>query len=185
MAERKERINNDTPSPLSVKITLGVFLFLAGVMFIYLSITLWPTLESGTSEQSRNWSCSTKLLFGLLKISLKGEACLILLVILASFLGSFVHIASSFVYHVGNDIFTSRWIFWYLLRMFIGTALALIFYFVLRGGLLTTNSASEFVNPFGIAGVSGLVGLFSKQATEKLKEVFDTMFQVQTSDDNG
>jgi hypothetical protein len=34
------------------------------------------------------------------------------------------------------------------------------------------------VNPYGVAALSGLAGLFSKQATDKLREVFETLFRV-------
>ena len=180
-SKQVERKSNEKLT-LIVKILLGIFLFLCGTVFTYLIFALWPTLE--TSGEIQNWVCKSRLFGGLFKVRVSGEACLILLVILSSCLGGFVYIASSFVYHVGNKTFTTHWVFWYVIRLFIGIALALIFYFVLRGGLLTTTGSSQFINPFGIAGVGGLVGLFSKQATEKLKEVFDTVFQVKTSGDD-
>jgi hypothetical protein len=52
-----------------------------------------------------------------------------------------------------------------------------LFYVVIRGGLFSPGTYSGDVNPYGIAGLSGLVGMFSKQATDKLSEVFGTMFQ--------
>ena len=54
-------------------------------------------------------------------------------------------------------------------------ALGLLFYFVIRAGFVTTGQASA-VNPFGIAAIAGLAGMFSKQATDKLKELFDQLF---------
>ena len=66
---------------------------------------------------------------------------------------------------------------WYVLRFLIGAALALILYFALRGGLIGTDGTSTDVNPYGVAALSALAGLFSKQATDKLSEVFDTFFQ--------
>lgn len=55
-------------------------------------------------------------------------------------------------------------------------ALALIFYFVIRGGLLAASSTVQEVSLFGTMAVAGLVGMFSKQATDKLREVFDNLF---------
>jgi hypothetical protein len=52
-----------------------------------------------------------------------------------------------------------------------------LFYFALRGGLFSANTSTDNINPFGIAALAGLVGLFSKQATDKLREIFDTMFR--------
>lgn len=56
-------------------------------------------------------------------------------------------------------------------------ALALVFYFVIRGGFLTTSGGAKDINPYGIAALAGLVGMFSKQATDKLGEVFGTLFR--------
>jgi hypothetical protein len=56
-------------------------------------------------------------------------------------------------------------------------ALALVFYFVVRGGFLTTSGGAKDINPYGIAALAGLVGMFSKQATDKLSEVFSTLFR--------
>jgi hypothetical protein len=56
-------------------------------------------------------------------------------------------------------------------------ALALVFYFVIRGGFLTTSGGAKDINPYGIAALAGLVGMFSKQATDKLSEVFSTLFR--------
>jgi hypothetical protein len=34
------------------------------------------------------------------------------------------------------------------------------------------------VNPYGVAALAGLAGLFSKQAMDKLRELFETLFRV-------
>ncbi len=111
------------------------------------------------------------------------ETRLILLVLLAGAIGSYVHAASSFVDYLGNRTLISSWVWWYLLRPFIGMMLALIFYFVFRGGFITAgvnqggDAAASFINPFGVAAVAGLVGMFSKVAADKLNEVFQTLFR--------
>jgi hypothetical protein len=64
-----------------------------------------------------------------------------------------------------------------LLRPFVGAALALALYFVVRAGLLTSSSSTEALNQFGVAMMSIMSGLFSKQATDKLEEVFTTLFK--------
>jgi hypothetical protein len=33
------------------------------------------------------------------------------------------------------------------------------------------------VNPYGMVALAGLVGMFTKQATDKLSEVFSTLFK--------
>ena len=102
---------------------------------------------------------------------------LILLVIVAGMLGSFVHASTSLADYIGNNNFSRNWSWFYLLRPFIGMALALVFYFVIRGGFLTTSGGAKDINPYGIAALAGLVGMFSKQATDKLSEVFSTLFR--------
>jgi hypothetical protein len=111
------------------------------------------------------------------------EVRLILLVMLVGAIGSYIHAASSFTDYLGNRTFVSSWVWWYLLRPFIGMLLALLFYFVFRGGFITAGVNSEvapataYINPFGIAAMAGLVGMFSKVAADKLSEVFLTLFR--------
>jgi len=100
-----------------------------------------------------------------------------MLVIIAGILGSFVHAATSLADYIGNDNFNKSWTWFYLLRPAIGMALALVFYFVIRGGFLTTSGGAKDINPYGIAALACLVGMFSKQATDKLSEVFTTLFR--------
>ncbi|HEY3027704.1 MAG TPA: IPT/TIG domain-containing protein [Pyrinomonadaceae bacterium] len=105
------------------------------------------------------------------------EVRLLLLVLLAGALGSYIHAATSFVDYVGNRKLSGNWMWWYLLRPFVGMTLALLFYFVVRGGFISVTAGGEDINPFGIAALAGLVGMFSKQATDKLNEVFKTLFR--------
>lgn len=102
---------------------------------------------------------------------------LILLVMIAGILGAFVHGATSLADFIGNNNFNRNWTWFYLLRPVIGMTLALVFYFVIRGGFLTTSGGAKDINPYGIAALAGLVGMFSKQATDKLSEVFSTLFK--------
>jgi hypothetical protein len=110
------------------------------------------------------------------------EVRLLLLVLFAGAIGSYIHASSSFVDYLGNRTLISSWVWWYLLRPFIGMMLALLFYFVFRGGFITAGvnqggeAAASFINPFGIAALAGLVGMFSKVASDKLNEVFLTLF---------
>ena len=110
---------------------------------------------------------------------------LILLVVVAGLLGSYIHSATSYADFRGNREFEPSWLIWYLLRPFIGASLALVVYFALRGGLLsavlsgTQPTDATQINPFGIGAISGLTGMFSKQAADKLAEVFSTLFRSQ------
>jgi hypothetical protein len=121
----------------------------------------------------------------ILPMKLFGGACvqttfderLLLLVIVAGMLGAFVHGATSLADYIGNNGFNRSWTWFYVLRPGIGMALALVFYFVIRGGFLSTTGGAHDINPYGIAALAGMVGMFSKQATDKLSEVFSTLFR--------
>jgi len=104
------------------------------------------------------------------------EVRIILLVIIAGALGSFVHVVTSFVDFVGAKKFKGSWTWWYFLRPFSGSVLALIFYLIIRGGLLSTQIEGTDLSHFGVTGMAGLIGLFSKQAINKLSEMFDIIF---------
>ena len=49
---------------------------------------------------------------------------------------------------------------------------------MLKGGLLATvgSQNAEDIDVYGLAAFAALVGLFSKRALEKLREVFETLF---------
>ncbi len=107
---------------------------------------------------------------------------LIWLVLVTGALGSFVYSARSFVAFVGNRTLRISWTAWYLLYPLIGAALALIFYLVIRGGFLNAATTGSEVNLYGLVAISGLVGMFSKQATTKLDELFSVMFKTDKDD---
>jgi hypothetical protein len=58
---------------------------------------------------------------------------------------------------------------------FVAAVLALIFYLLLRGGLVSTRTSSDDISPYGMAAFAALVGLFSRQTAAKLKVVFETL----------
>ena len=68
------------------------------------------------------------------------------------------------------------WMAFYLLLPVTGAILAIIFYFVVRGGFFSSTASFETTSPFGFAALSALVGLFRPQATLKLKEIAETIF---------
>ena len=69
------------------------------------------------------------------------------------------------------------------MRPFIGSALAVIVYFVLRGGLIAGEAGAGNVSPYGVAAMAALAGMFSKQATDKLREVFENLFKTTQTPD--
>ena len=113
------------------------------------------------------------------------EVDLLVIVLLAGALGSFLHAARSFTEFLGNERLRSSWAWWYCLAPFTGSVLALIFYAAVRGGFLVINAGSTNktpdLNAYGIASVAAIVGMFSKEATTKLGDLFKTLFQSEKS----
>jgi hypothetical protein len=161
-----------------------IVLIVFGLALIASLVNLWPSIERLTSNTgaSATHSMSTvRLFFATVTVKATPSTALLLLVVLAGALGSLIHAATSFVDFVGNRRFYSSWSAWYLLRPVVGAALAVLVYFAVRGGFLSGTSSSSDINPYGIGAFAGLAGLFSKQATDKLREVFQTLFHVSST----
>lgn len=157
---------------------MGIGLVLLNLLLAYLLLRLWPAGLSkdslGNTMQTINLWRGTSSFFSF-DISL--DVRLLLLVMVAGGLGSLIHAATSFGDYVGNENFDESWSWWYVLRPFIGMVMAVIFYMAIRGGFLSTGTEAGSINPFGIAALAGLVGMFSKQAGDKLDEIFNTLFK--------
>jgi hypothetical protein len=150
---------------------MGWGLILLAFLFAYLFLMLYPSGKPGDPAKSFSLFYITATEF-----KLNFDQQLILMVMIAGGLGSFIHTATSFSDYVGNEKLTVNWIWFYILRPFIGIVLAVIFYLVIRGGFLSAGSGSDNINPFGISALAALVGMFSKQATDKLNDVFNILF---------
>ncbi len=153
---------------------MGIYYLVMVIILALLVFALWP-VSAGPGNQS--WEQGVSL-FGVNLFSpLPDEIRLLLLVGVVGALGSYVHGATSFVSYVGNRRLVASWMWWYLLKPFKGMTLALILYFVIRGGLLSSGTPSTDVSVYGVAAVAGLAGMFSKQATDKLHELFNNLFR--------
>lgn len=153
-----------------IEILLSTYILASLIGILYLLIKLWPT---GTGDQP-----PTDFLWGQFVLPL--DVRLFLIAAVAGALGAYVHLATSFADYAGNEKLTASWICWYVFRPFIGMALAEIVYLAIRGGFFNTGGAtSANVSPYGVAAITALTGLFSKQATDKLREVFETLFRTQ------
>jgi hypothetical protein len=127
-------------------------------------------------EKANDSDVSTKLAG-----KINREIDLLWLVLLAGCLGAFLHMGQSFTDFVGNRTIKSQWAWWYYFHPFIGAGLALVFYAAMRGGFMAITSGSNAkaseLNPFGVVSIAALVGMFSRAATMKLGEIFDTVFK--------
>jgi hypothetical protein len=172
---------------------LGIVLGGFGFVTLYMLIAMWPSVvhatasngagptgttgPTGASGTAAAALTSTNVDWFGWTVSLSTDVALLVVVVLAAALGGFVYEARSFATYVGNRQLKLSWLWWYLLQSVTGSGLALVFYFAFRGGFLSTTSGDSSINPYGVAALAGLVGLFSKQASDKLQEVFETLFQ--------
>lgn len=218
-------------------ITLTILFGVMAIFLFYTIICIWPSGYVSGKDPFK--------LFGSV-YRITAEHRFLLLMILGGALGANVHLIISFTAFVGNRTFVTSWIPWYLLRPLIGAGMAMFFYMLLRGGILTysppvspelpenntevaaapavsegevgasavpeeptgnTSAENEQdtaagqpdcgaaipaaerseateprdsvpLNPYGTMAIACLVGLFSKEASEKLEEVFKTLFNV-------
>jgi len=153
---------------------LIIYLLILFVVMMFLIYKIWPVKSVGPDAGQAAYVPVT---MAQRNFDIGLESRLLLLVILAGALGGCVHVATSFVTYSGNRAMRASWFWWYMFRPIIGMAVALLLYFVVRGGLLLVGSQSEDLSPYGITGIAGLAGMFSKQAADKLREVFDNLFK--------
>lgn len=157
---------------------LGIYLLATTLGLTVLLVLIWP---SACSSDKGTAICSILPFpdrFGI-------EARLLAIVLISGALGSSVFAARAYATFRGLKRYDPDWNWWYIMRLPVGMGLALFLYLVLRGGLFTASvSDSEQVmqtaNPFGFAAMAALAGMFAKEASDKLEEVFQSVFS--TSD---
>jgi len=158
------------------KIFAGLLLIIFTILPIIFMIALWPDRMPGPEDETQLY------LNRLFHVSWNKDGTLhintimFLLVAFAGFTGSMIHIATSFTNYIGSEKFKRSWILWYFVKPFTAAGVALLFYLVLKAGLLNFDGANG-ANPFGIVILSALAGLFTDKATLKLEEVFSIIFK--------
>jgi hypothetical protein len=133
---------------------------------------LWPVPD----DKGKIPDADISLFGGLIDFNnLDAEVRLILIAMVVGALGACIHAAKSFADFTGNRKIYTSWVWWYVLKPFIGMALAVLFYFAVRAGLLSTGSGAADISPYGVAAIAGIVGMFSDRAAEKLAQVFEVV----------
>jgi hypothetical protein len=150
----------------------GFYLILLNLILLYLLFKLWPGQVPLKADHLQ-----IKLIPGLWAPDVWTEVHFLALVVVTGALGSYIHLATSFADYLGNRQFVKSWEWWYALRPFIGSALAVAVYFAARGGLISGGAGAGDLSPYGVCALAGLSGMFSKQATDKLREVFENLFK--------
>lgn len=151
----------------------GSIVFVSALLMTQL-LAIWPAVIAATALENPR-AMSTPLAFGLVHVTFDMQTVLIVMVLMVGALGALVGTSRRFLYFATRDELTKRDEWSYLIRPMQGAALALIVYFTLRGGYLGQDQSAP-VNPYGVAALSALVGLFTRHAVSKLTDVFDTLF---------
>jgi len=104
----------------------------------------------------------------------KSSECTLALAAWAGALGGFLHGAQSLVHYMGNRSLRRTWALWYLLRPLQGAVVGTALYIIARAGLI--SGTGGVVNIYGVSALGLLGGWFAKNAADKMKEVFETLF---------
>lgn len=169
--------NDNKPQYYYGIFALNAFLL---VFLLYVLAGIWPAAAANASgnQTLAQWPMNeTVRVFPMGSYTLSGEVTVLLIVMLMGALGALVYTSSALVTRVANKTFDSHWTLWYLVHPLLGSSLAVIFYVLVRGGLVNLSVSTGGLNLYGVAAVAGMVGFSSKEATQKLKDVFNTLFQ--------
>jgi hypothetical protein len=153
-------------------VILTVAMMSAALLALYGLWRFWPTPvpTTGSAPQTAKFSY-----FGW-RVTLTRDQQFFVVAAFAGATGAILHGLRSLSTYIGERYLFRSWIAYYALLPVVGSLVATLIYLVLRAGLLPGAGTSSQPDPYGIAAISGLVGLFSGQAADKLKAVFETLF---------
>ena len=151
-----------------------------------IGIGIWLLILTGASILALFWSFTPPPWLGAMPqlFTSSKEAQEALVMMFAAAVGSMITTILGYLDHVSyRQDFDRAYVPWYVGRPVMGMLLGLVFYFVLKGGLWTVTPPSQAplkeLNLSGLAGIGALVGLFSKNAVEKLREFFQGLFRTE------
>lgn len=151
---------------------IAVYLILLSILLVVAIIQFWPVSAASRGSidpvPRASFLCWT--------FSLSNEGRLLLIVVLAGALGGQVRSLRSLAWYVGNKQLKRSWLSQYILTPFVGAILAIVSYFIIRGGFCPANSTVQQTNIFGFAGLASIVGIASEPIALKLKQVANTLF---------
>ncbi|MGW7088471.1 hypothetical protein ACWGH2_33890 [Streptomyces sp. NPDC054871] len=150
----------------------GLLILMASMLGVTL-VQTWPPAPSPGTAQAADKAVQVRVLFW--SPDLLRETRLFIVVAAAGGLGAVIHTLRSLYWYVGNRGLRRSWVLMYVVEPFAGAGLALVVYFVLRGGLTTTMASSADINPYGVTALGALVGMFSRETAGKLRAVFATL----------
>jgi|GEM_PF-2801514 len=142
----------------------AIYLFALSTAVIYVLIRLLP--ESTAKPVSLVWHIRVGT----------GDTRLWITAVAAGAMGGCLHALRSAYWYVGNRKFRVHWTPMYLLQPVCAGTLGLGACLLLRGGFLNpTAGGGNEINIEGFAALSFLMGLFSREAIEKLRVVAESL----------
>lgn len=138
-----------------------------------------PTLQIGVGVFSFA-ALSLAAVVAMLHFGVESVTRQAILMTCAAGVGSSIATILGFLEHASEkEDFNPAFAPWFVGRPVMGLLLGLTFFLVIRGGMLGVlpNFDKVSLNPYGLAAIGAMVGLFTKHAVEKLQEVFDVLFQ--------
>jgi hypothetical protein len=100
------------------------------------------------------------------------DRTMVVMVLFAGALGGLVHALRSFYWYVGEGKLLWNWVGMYVVLPWSSAALGFVFYLVIRAGLYQPSAGTSYL----LVGLAALVGMFSRQAAEKLKDIGEGIF---------
>jgi len=101
------------------------------------------------------------------------DGYLFLIVLFAGMIGAIVRALIYLCWRAGTEKFSITWSWYYLFQPFIGAAMAIVVYVVIRGGF--NGGAIGKGNIYAFAAVAFLTALFSDNAMAKLKLIAESL----------
>jgi hypothetical protein len=171
------------------KIPLMIYFIVIIASTILAIISIWNPIETPitSTSQSASRPNSTDLIIPIPDDDIdkwKGDREKYLIIVNALFgiLGGSTYGLASLTIWIANNKYEKSWTLWYISRPIVGGALALIFYFLLRAGLVGGFPIN--VGDFGFAAISIIIGLLATTAMKKLRDVFDVLFGIAKREDD-
>jgi hypothetical protein len=111
--------------------------------------------------------------------SVPTDVRLLWVVAIAAAIGSLLRAARAMNDDVKAGNLTYSTLYSYAMYFPVGIGLGVLFYLCVRGGFFANaqSGTAAYVDPFGVAALGGLVGLFADQACTKLQDIFGEIFR--------
>jgi len=169
--------------PMSDEVVRSIWHFLAFVAIaaLFVLLAIWPKTVTNNPGNVTSYNY-TRPFFGLAsEPNANPELDLLLVVICSGIIGAIVQTLASLVQHKSASDLGARWEGWYYSRPPLAIGLALMVYFLVRGGLLSLSTVSlgadpTHINVFAVAAVSAIAGMFTDEANKRLGKVVDALF---------